>query len=379
MAAPTPSAPAAPSLSGADPAVPPLPTSSLSSPIADVAPLPAPVASPEPPEAKPEKGGAFVNSHSRALVVVKDDHGAGSGFISSMGGRVYLFTNIHVAAGLKQPEFTLLDGTRLSPVTAEAAVGHDIMRFTLKDPPVQFIESATNIENSIRIGAGVFVLGNSGGGGVVTNLPGVLHGIGPDRIEVTSEFIPGNSGSPIIHAATGRVIGIATYLTKRYDEIASSAGEGPGKPTVRRFGYRLDSVRTWEPVNWAVFHAEAEQLRKISELTEDIFNFFEALQKHQSPDFATATLRQPAEEWLRTIKKQSSKQRTAEADRLGATQSFLGSLRMMTQADVLVAERNLHYSYFRDELRHERDVRDRLAKGFNDQAQELATVAARGH
>jgi hypothetical protein len=43
-----------------------------------------------------------------------------------------------------------------------------------------------DVEATARLGDPVVVLGNSGGGGVVTSLPGELVGIGPDRVEVTA-------------------------------------------------------------------------------------------------------------------------------------------------------------------------------------------------
>ena len=305
---------------------------------------------PAPAPAKPE------TFRSGALVIIRDEHGAGSGFIADQNGKRYLFTNCHVAAGMKHPVFTLLDGTQLTPIAIEAAAGHDIIRFALKEEPAQSFEIAT-IE-SARMGDAVAVYGNSGGGGVVTSLPGKLVGIGPDRIEVSSAFIPGNSGSPIIHVPSGRVLGIATYLTKGRDEF----GSDPGKSEViRRYGYRLDSVKQWEPVNWQGFQAEADQVEKISLLTQDIFNFLEALERKKKPDFATDTLRKPAEEWRQTM----SRRQLSAPDRKNATQSFLTSLRSMTRSDVVAAESKLHYSFFREKLQKERSARDELYKSFD--------------
>lgn len=340
-------------------------------------PAPAkPAVAPPPPPVSQDTD--FVQAHSGALVVVKDAQGSGSGFIATVRGQTFLFTNIHVAAGMKQPQFTLLDGSRLTPISAEAAVGHDIMRITLKDPPRQALECASELESALRIDDDVLVLGNSGGGGVITKLPGKLVGIGPDRVEVSSEFIPGNSGSPVIHVPTGKVIGIATYLTKRYEEFAGNAASGgagnSGTVVVRRFGFRLDSVRTWEPVSWPAFYAEAEQLRQVSKLTADVFDFLGALRSKRSPDFATDTLRRPATEWVQKI----SRPRQAAADRLSATQSFLGALRQMVRADVTALDGRLRYSYFRDELQKEREIRDRLYKSFDEQARKLSMPSERG-
>lgn len=291
---------------------------------------------------------------SGALAIIRDGGGAGSGFIAKQDGKIFLFTNAHVAAGMKRPAFTLLDGSRLTPISVEVAVGHDIIRFGVKEVPPQSMEIATSVEKTARINDEVVVFGNSGGGGVVTNLPGKLVGLGPDRIEVSSPFIPGNSGSPIIHVPTGHVLGIATYLTKE-------RVEGERSPVTRRYGYRLDSVKKWEPVNWGLFQADADQVEKISALTEDIFKFIDALDKNQKPNFATETLRKPAEEWRATL----SKPRLSVPDRKNATQSFFSNLRNMVRRDVVAAETSLHYSYFRDKLQEERSARDALYKDFD--------------
>jgi hypothetical protein len=77
------------------------------------------------------QGGALVQQHRTALVVVKDRKGAGSGFVAMAGGKPWLFTNIHVSAGMAAPEFTRIDGQRITPGVAEAATEHDVMRFAL--------------------------------------------------------------------------------------------------------------------------------------------------------------------------------------------------------------------------------------------------------
>jgi|GEM_PF-1675211 len=335
----------------------------------------------EPPKSQPSspsaparsaasEGGELMRKHMRTLVIVRDGDASGSGFIANLGGKPYLFTNNHVAAAMKRPRFTLLDGTVLTPVSVDSAVGHDLIRFGLKDVPGDALEVERDMNTQVAIGDGVFVFGNSDGGGVVTNLPGEVAGLGPDRIEVTAEFIPGNSGSPIIHSKTGKAIGIATYLTKRYDEFSTTAGRtaANGKSeVVRRFGYRLDSVQTWQPVNWPQFVAEAGRIQGISSLTEDIFNFLDALRKNNSANFATETLRRPATEWLGKI----NRSQTSEVDRLNATQSFLSSLRFLVRRDITEADGVIRYDYFRQELNKEREVRDRLYKVFDERSRNV--------
>ncbi|MHA3775383.1 trypsin-like peptidase domain-containing protein [Verrucomicrobiota bacterium sgz303538] len=380
-------------------------------PSEQLSPAPATAANfqPETPSTGSETAasGDLVQSHTNAFVLIKGRDSSGSGFICRVGSQAWLFTNIHVMAGMQQPQFTTLDGASVALGGADAAAGHDIMRFALSKSPAQPLEAMTDIANNVRIDDEVEVLGNSGGGGVVTSIKGKVVGIGPDRIEVSAEFIPGNSGSPIVHVKSGKVIGVATYLTKRYEEFANGSPSAPpdtnrppqstppprsgfapprppvppssprgsqsGAMVVRRFAYRIDSVRAWEPVNWAVFRQESEQVRQISRLTEDVIGFLGAIRNRQEPSFLTDTLRRPASQWFTSI----SSQRLSAADRLRATEGFLRTLRSMVRADVTAAEASLRYSYFRDDLRNEREVRDRLYEAFDTQAKRMASPTER--
>lgn len=328
------------------------------------APAPAPIPVPVPAPAKAEEID-FVQGHGDSLVIVKGDEGSGSGFICNNRVNTLLYTNIHVIADIKQPVMTDLSGTPLVTGLADVAAGRDIARFALTKLPAKPLEIITEFESNVRIGDAVVVLGNSGGGGVVTKLPGEIVGIGPDRIEVSAAFIPGNSGSPIIHVKSGKVVGIATYLTRRSEEFSSSS---PGAAVIRRFGYRIDNNPRWETLRWPEFRQDAQTMTQISALTEDVVNFLRALRAHQQPSFATDTLRRAASELLG-----AKSRRLSDADQASAARGFLNSLRAMVRGDVATAEQRLQYTYFRDELRHEREVRDKLYKVFDRESAELSS------
>jgi S1-C subfamily serine protease len=324
----------------------------------------------------------FAHDHDDALVIVKGSEGSGSGFICSTGKGAMLFTNTHVIADITDPTVTRMDGVIVAAGAAEVAAGRDIARLALSEAPNHPLEVIADFNNNVRMGDAVVVLGNSGGGGVVTKIEGNIVGIGPDRIEVSAEFIPGNSGSPIIHVKTGQVIGIATYLTKRYEEFSSSNG-GPTPPAsgsnksslgavvVRRFGYRMDNAAAWEPVEWNEFRSEATRMRQISALTGDIFDFMGSLRAKAEPHFATETLRRPATEWLGSLQTKH----VSDFDRQSSTRGFLNSLRFMVRSDVAAAEPRLRYTYFRDELKEERRVRDLLYKSFDEESAKLSEPA----
>lgn len=96
------------------------------------------------------------------------------------------------------------------------------------------------------IGDEVGVDGNSQGASVVTELKGKIVGLGPGLVEVDAPLVPGNSGSPILYVKSGKVIGITSYVKRReHDEISKDSGVAE----VRRFGYRLDAIKTWQDLN----------------------------------------------------------------------------------------------------------------------------------
>jgi len=95
------------------------------------------------------------------------------------------------------------------------AVGEDIFCMALPAQQKPF-EVMQDVDANAAIGDPVAVLGNADG--VVNPIMGSITGIGPTFIEVDAPFLQDNSGGPIIHLKTGKVIGVAAYQVKnKYD------------------------------------------------------------------------------------------------------------------------------------------------------------------
>lgn len=104
----------------------------------------------------------------------------------------------------------------------------------------------------------------------MTEIKGKVTGIGPDLVEVDAAFVPGNSGSPIIHVKTGKIIGIATFATiKKMDGFGK---DSKFNNVERRFGYRLDNVSTWRETTWPAFSREASLVSLQIKRTSDIWD-----------------------------------------------------------------------------------------------------------
>lgn len=323
-----------------------------------------PVVSPE----VQKTASSFISTYHNSLVFVTGKDGAGSGFIAKIGDANFLITNAHVEADCADATFKALDGTAVQPGTPSIAVGRDI--FCMAQPaggnPLEIME---NVDAIAAVGDDVVVLGNAEGGGVINTILGKIVGIGPNLVEVDAPFVPGNSGSPIVHIKSGKVVGVATYtVTYNYDETTK---EKVDKPIIRRFGYRLDNIKTWQPVNWQSFRAQAAEMDKIETLTEDLGAFFRDIvennggvtpEKHTNP-----AIKNRIDEWLA-----AKSHRLSVADQIQVNANFLSFLKIACQSDVTAARRTMSYDYFQRELADEQKTRDAMTKAFQEIIKEIS-------
>jgi S1-C subfamily serine protease len=210
-----------------------------------------------------------VQSRPEDLVyLIETDTGKGTGFLATDQGRTYFFTNLHVVSSAKRitarsnfATFEFKEGN------VEVATDRDLVRFAVPvQPALQFGETPT-VEDA------VVALGNSGGREVVTRLEGKVLGVGPAQIEVSSEFIPGNSGGPIINK-DNRVLGIATYVL-RGESVPDWIKAGTRFSTTRRFGVRVTEDVKWDVVPLGTLQRQTS----IQHTGEEVFSQYIAVIK----------------------------------------------------------------------------------------------------
>jgi trypsin-like peptidase len=303
---------------------------------------------------QPDTGAAaLVRDYRNGLVFVEGSAGKGSGFVTDIKGKKYLATNAHVLAGVKAPAFKLLDRTPVQVGAGFAAVDHDLVALTVVSGGTA-IPAMESFDQNVSIGDDVVVLGNAEGAGVVNLLQGKVVGVGPNLVEVDAPFVPGNSGSPIIHARSGKVIGIATYMLIR--------NLNAGKQEVRRFGYRLDSVQKWQPIDWRRFYGEADTIDKIEKLTTDLVALVQDVSRHGR---VTLAFENPAIRNALGTLNDARTSRASQRDADRAMQSFFSSLRFASQGDVRDAKNRLTYDFFQRRLATEEKDREELYRIFD--------------
>ena len=329
-------------------------------PVATLSPdVPSPLA----PTAEAALGNPRISELSAkaglSFAFVEGDGGAGSAFICDYQGKRMLFTNQHVVRENPQLKFTMLDQSQVKLGITRAAVGHDLIGFEVADPlPALFAEM--DFPANVAIGDEVLVIGNTEGQRVLKPLPGRITGLGPNLVEVTSQFMPGNSGSPILHVKSGRVIGIATYAIIR--SVDSLTGEKAA--SVRRFGYRLDSVQQWQPVNWPAYQAEAAASSKVHAFSNALLALLRDLRNPKfNPDQHTDPRLKPALAFLKPL---ISREGKSQGDTIRAVQNFLGELKNVSQRDVEALRGQIRYDFFQREMVDEAKFRTELAKALGE-------------
>lgn len=223
------------------------------------APPSSPVATPL-PVAKPET--------LAAVVVITGSEGAGTGFVCNFRGKTYVATNQHVLGVGNPLTIRTSTGMALGVRRLFAATDADIalLEPAALPPGTTSLTVATLPDPGIRPNDPTLVLGNSQGDGVVTQTPGKLLAVGPQRIEVNNPVYPGNSGSPILDVPTGQVIGVLTeaemVTLNEFEKASFRSKDSTIKTTVRYFGHRLDSVQGWEPLDWTTYQDTEALLRQ---------------------------------------------------------------------------------------------------------------------
>ncbi|HSI14616.1 MAG TPA: family 16 glycoside hydrolase [Chthoniobacter sp.] len=308
----------------------------------------------------------LVKKYRNSLVFVTGTNGAGSGFLAKYSTGNFLFTNAHVAAGVRGAAFKTLEGGEVKIGAASCAVGHDIFLMQATTNGESF-EIMKDVDQNAAIGDDVVVLGNAEGAGVINTLTGKIVGLGPQLVEVNAPFQPGNSGSPIVHLKSGKVIGVATYeVIRKYDP---STKEPVKEPVIRRFGYRLDSVKSWQAVNWQTFFAQATEMEAIEKLTKDLAAFLNELASEKRINLGAhnnPAIKNRIDAWLEARSKKLSPRDAATAD-----QSLMSFLRVACQNDVTAARQHMTYDYFQRDLADQQKERDEIGGVFNEIIQNL--------
>ncbi len=224
-----------------------------------------------------KKPAALTPAQLAALAIVRGDKGSGSAFVCKMNDQFFVVTNAHVLSGNDKFTVTAVNGTEFT--VQDIFVGHkfDVALIRVAEEPTSYLEVLEDILNVVSIGDEVIIPGNARGGSVVTQTHGKVLGIGPELIEVDAQFVSGNSGSPILHAPSGKILGLATYYVEyRIADSLQDKSDSKKKEMQNRrwFGFRLDTIKNWDRIDWNRFAAEGRLMAQLDDRTQALLALF---------------------------------------------------------------------------------------------------------
>ena len=333
-------------------------------PVASQTPV-APSSTPAPsPVSTPFSLADLMRQANGSLALVTGPAGAGSGFVCKFAGQTWMITNAHVISNNMPVHMDMLDSSPVRLGDAAVAVDHDIVRFKVDSATTPALELLENVNANVLVGDEVVVLGNAEGARVVTPIAGKVVGIGTNLVEVDAPFVPGNSGSPIVHKRTGKVIGVATYIRQRAPGVAAAFAM---QTQVRRFGYRLDSIKTWQTIEWPKFNAEAAALKQAEDSTLDLEHLLESIASPKglrgvAGQQKNLALRRAVDAYLEVA---NAGTRPSAVEIQAAKQSFLDTARRICMNELPGLRATFVYDYFQRRATEEQAVRSELEKFFD--------------
>jgi hypothetical protein len=274
--------PAAPAVTA--PATVPLP------PIPAI-PLPAVSLTVTKPAAPPASKGDLTEAESHAIVVIRGDYEEGTGFLVKTDFGPAVITNIHVISANPNVKILTTTGEEIKTIGLKGASDRDLAMFLIKDNNYSYLDLATDIANTVQNGDEDITPGNSEGGMVVLNTKGKVVGIGPERIEFDNPIYHGNSGGPVFHTASGKVIGVVTEAEKvdTSDDLDKASFNNKASAiaaTMRYFGLRIDTVPKWETYDWDQFLTQTTFLKNFHDQSRTLDSYING-QEYEKEHIAT--------------------------------------------------------------------------------------------
>ncbi len=200
---------------------------------------------------------------TQSTILVTTDVGMGSGFLATIGKEQYVVSNAHVVNSATNIMLRDVSGQLLKITSLEFAEGLDLVRFQIASP--HSVVPLPVRDQRASIGDQVSIVGNSQGMNVLTKLTGQVLGVGPEEIEIDCDFVPGNSGSPVVDQA-GNVLGVATYIVQHKSNWFL---EGTRFDKPRRFALRLN-VQKWIRLPLEQLYYQNSVGREVCHLIDDL-------------------------------------------------------------------------------------------------------------
>lgn len=216
-----------------------------------------------------ENAPSSVSECHQYLATIKGDKSTGSGFVAVYQNTPVLFTSTGFLGGNLTFAATLQDGRSVVLKGLTVADKCDVT-FLQQSTVNQGIQIMNDIDKRLDVGDSIVVLRRNPDTREINEISGYVTRVESDRVEVDASLDSGCNGCPVIHARSGKVIGMVS------SNIVYKI-EGTGRDSVfnrdeRRFACRLDNMIGLSNVTWKSFQAETVMMNNIKARTQGVWN-----------------------------------------------------------------------------------------------------------
>jgi len=317
----------------------------------------------------------LTGAQARAVVLIKGDLTEGimegTGFLVKTADGPAVVTNLHVISANPNVKILTTTGEQIKVLSLKGASDRDLAMFMIQDDHYTYLDLAADIPNTVQPGDEVITPGNSEGGEVMLDTKGTVLGIGPQRIEFSNPIYHGNSGGPVFHTKSGKVLAVVTNAMKvitsdDVDKASFGSKDSAISGSMRYFGLRLDTVPKWEVYDWDRFLSETTFLKNFHEQSRCLDSYLNGA-RYERAKIATVDENGPpdAQYYLRNDKilavRDNYHKLTVDMDnsqKLDAEREWVMDIESIADADMdTIQNPDNFYSY--DQLRAEYEIKYR--------------------
>lgn len=199
----------------------------------------------------------------------------------------------------------------------------------------------------------VYAFGNKDGEGVIDLSKGRLSSVGPQYLQADIHVVDGDSGSPLFHPSSDRVVGVTSYgFNDKY------------------YFARLDTISEWEPFDINRFIANVQSLQKIKGSTQALSQIAEGNFRDDSVmnsifwHYLVSSARR-----LQEIEKGNASKEDKEILTLKAEKDLVRSIENARLDDIkkfTTGGRFQLYGYFVEKASHEAALRREFEKNISE-------------
>jgi len=298
-----------------------------------------------------------------AVVLIKGDNSEGTGFLVKTAEGPEVVTNIHVISDNPHLKITTSMGAQITPLSCKGATDRDLAMIAIKDDHYNYLDLATDVGNTAQPGDEVVTPGNSEGGEVMLNTGGKVLGIGPQRVEIDNPIYHGNSGGPVFHVKSNKVVGVVAMgmpviMHDTLDKASFESRNSAIASSMRYFALRLDNVPKWETYDWNRFQTETLFLDQFHKRSQCLDSYLNASKTNSSKLYLT-------DDKLRDAIDSCTQEANGGdvSQRKEAVTELLTSLNSLTDTDMDAIENpNNFYAFDQQRAKDELDYRQALKK-----------------